>query len=114
MRTILTGRGAILLAAVPVPGRAAGGNAANGKRLYTAYGCYQCHGREGQGSSATGPGIGPNPVALAAFVRYVRQPGGQMPPYTSKLVSEAELADIYAFVQNLPQAARVQDISLLR
>src|SRR5438552_9462615 len=103
MRTILSGIGALCLAAFCVPGRAADANAANGKRLYTTYGCYQCHGREAQGSSATGPRIGPNPVAFAASARYVRQPNGQMPPYTSKVVSEAELADIYTFVQALPQ-----------
>ena len=29
-------------------------DAENGKRLFTRNGCYQCHGREAQGSSATG------------------------------------------------------------
>jgi mono/diheme cytochrome c family protein len=101
MKTILTGIGALLLAVTCAPGRAA-----DGKHLYMAYGCYQCHGREAQGSSSTGPRIGPNPVAFAAFARYVRQPSGQMPPYTSKVVSESELADIYAFVQALPQPAK--------
>ena len=114
MTKILSGIGWLLLAAICVPGRAADGNAANGKRLYTAYGCYQCHGREAQGSSATGPRIGPNPVIFAAFARYVRQPNGQMPPYIRKVVSEAELVDIYAFVQALPQPAKVQDIPLPR
>src|SRR5258707_5363860 len=114
MTRILSGIGALFLAAICVPVRAADGNAANGKRLYAAYGCYQCHGREAQGSSATGPRLGPNPIALAAFERYVRQPNGQMPPYTGKVVSKAELADIYAFLQALPQPAKVQDLPLLR
>jgi ubiquinol-cytochrome c reductase cytochrome c subunit len=74
------------------------GNAAEGKKLYVSYGCYQCHGYEAQGSSATGPRLGPRPIAFAAFSRYVRQPTGQMPPYTAKVVSDADLANIYAFV----------------
>jgi ubiquinol-cytochrome c reductase cytochrome c subunit len=113
MKTALSCIGVLAVAAICVPGRAADGNAAGGKRLYTAYGCYQCHGRDAQGSSTTGPRLGPNPIALAAFIRYVRHPGGQMPPYTSKVAADAELADIYAFLQAVPQPARVQDIPLL-
>lgn len=81
------------------------GNAQNGKKLFTSYGCWECHGREAQGGVG-GPRIGPNPPAFAAFQRYVRQPAGQMPPYTSKVVSDADLADIYAFLQSLPQPAK--------
>ena len=67
-----------------------------------SYGCYQCHGYEAQGSNATGPRLGPRPIAFAAFSRYVRQPTNQMPPYTTKVVSDADLANIYAFVQARP------------
>jgi mono/diheme cytochrome c family protein len=104
MKRLLPGISVLLLAGIGVPGRAA--DAGNGKRLYGAYGCYQCHGREAQGASATGPRLGPNPIVFAAFARYVRQPTGQMPPYTSKVVADAELADIYAFVQIVPQPAK--------
>jgi ubiquinol-cytochrome c reductase cytochrome c subunit len=92
----------ILLAALIM----AAADAAKGKRLYTDYGCYQCHGRQGQGSSGTGPRLGPNPLAYPAFQAYVRRPTAQMPPYTVKVVSDAELADIYAFVQSLPPPAK--------
>ena len=88
------------------------GNAQNGKKLFTSYGCYECHGREAQGGAA-GPRIGPNPPAFAAFQRYVRQPAGQMPPFTSKVVSDAELADIYAYLQSLPQPPPAKSIPLL-
>jgi mono/diheme cytochrome c family protein len=109
MRAILSSIGALLLAGTTLPGSAANGNAANGKRLYAAYGCYQCHGRQAQGSSATGPRLGPNPIAWAAFAPYVRQPSGQMPPYTSKAVPDAELADIFAFIQTIPQPAKTPE-----
>ena len=88
------------------------GDARNGKKLFAADGCYQCHGYEAQGSSATGPRLGPRPIAFAAFSRYVRQPTGQMPPYTGKVVPDADLANIYAFVQSRPEPAK--DIPLLK
>src|SRR5215510_11275530 len=87
--------------APPLPQRPAGassGNAEEGKKLFVSYGCYQCHGYEAQGSNATGPRLGPKPIAFAAFSRYVRQPTGQMPPYTAKVVSDTDLANIYAYV----------------
>jgi mono/diheme cytochrome c family protein len=81
------------------------GNVEEGKKLFVSYGCYQCHGYEAQGSNATGPRLGPRPIAFAAFSRYVRQPTNQMPPYTTKVVSDADLANIYAFVQSRPAPA---------
>src|SRR5262245_31556409 len=88
------------------------GKADEGKKLYVSVGCYQCHGYEAQGSSSTGPRLGPRPIAFAAFSRYVRQPTGQMPPYTAKVVTDADLANIYAFVQSRPEPAK--EIPLLK
>ena len=99
--------------APPRPGTAApAGNVDAGKKLFASVGCYQCHGYEAQGSNATGPRLGPRPIAFAAFSRYVRQPTGQMPPYTAKVVSDADLANIYAFVRSRPEPAK--EIPLLR
>ena len=78
----------------------------SGKRIYISYGCYQCHGREGQGAPATGSRIGPDPISLPAFIRYIRQPTGQMPPYTKRVTADSELAEIYAFLQALPRPAK--------
>ena len=88
------------------------GNAANGKKLFVAYGCYECHGREGAGA-ITGPRIGPPAITLAAVLRYVRAPTGQMPPYTAKVVSDQDLADIYAFLKSFPTPRPAKDIPLL-
>jgi ubiquinol-cytochrome c reductase cytochrome c subunit len=73
-------------------------------------GCHACHGREGQGSPTAGPRLGPNPTALSAFTRYVRAPRGTMPPYTEKVITERELADIHAFLQARPRAAAIDSI----
>jgi len=103
-------------AAAP-PARAAqapAGNAEAGKKLFVSYGCYQCHGYEAQGSSATGPRLGPRPMQFAALSKYVRAPTGQMPPYTAKVLPDADLTTIYAFLQSRPAPQAVEDIPLLK
>jgi len=90
------------------------GNADNGKKIFTKDGCYECHGREGQGANqGAGPRIGPPQLSFDAFTKYVHQPTGQMPPYTSKVISDQELADIFAYLQSRPKAAPSKDIPLL-
>jgi hypothetical protein len=37
-----------------------------------------------------------------------------MPPYTTKVVSEQQAADIYAYLQSLPKPPAVESIPLLR
>lgn len=89
-------------------------NSENGQHLYTTFGCYECHGFQGQGSVQTGGSrLGPPQIPYSGFVAYVRQPTGQMPPYTSKAVSDAQLADIYVFLRSRPQAAPSKSIPLL-
>jgi len=90
------------------------GNAKNGKAVYTSAGCYECHGREAQGGAGTGPKLGPAPIPYAAFAFQVRSPRDQMPPYTAKVLSDAELADIYAFVLAAPQPPKVDSVPLLK
>ncbi len=90
------------------------GNADAGKKVFTKDGCYECHGREGQGAAqGAGPRIGPPQLSFEAFTKYVHQPTGQMPPYTSKVISDQELADIFAYLQSRPKATPSKDIPLL-
>jgi ubiquinol-cytochrome c reductase cytochrome c subunit len=96
--------------ALPLPAAsqsAPAGNPEAGRQLLERKGCFQCHGREGQGAPVTGPRLGPNPLALAAFVRAVRNPRAQMPPYTEKIVSDAELADMRAFLDSRPRPTSI-------
>jgi ubiquinol-cytochrome c reductase cytochrome c subunit len=95
------------------PAGDAKGNAENGKRLFTSSGCYECHGREAQGSRYSGPRLGPDPISLPAFRAYIRAPKGQMPPYTGKVLTDAELADIHAFLESLPEPPAAKTIPLL-
>jgi len=87
------------------------GNAQNGKKLFDADGCYQCHGHDAQGG--VGPRLGPRPLSWTAFARYVRQPTDQMPPYTAKVLPDTELADIYAFLNALPAPPAAKGIPIL-
>jgi len=90
-------------------------DADNGKKLFTADGCYQCHGRQGQGGSAApvgsyGPRLAPPTIPVEALRAYVRHPSGGMPPYTAKVLSNSE---IYAFLKTIAAPKPVKDIPLL-
>lgn len=87
------------------------GNAENGKKLYLKDGCYECHGYAGQGGA--GARLVPNVLPTAALIAYVRHPSGAMPPYTSKVASDADLGDIRAFLASLPKAPALKDVPLL-
>ncbi len=89
------------------------GNAANGRKLFVSFGCYQCHGYEAQGGSA-GPRLAPRPIAYAQLMKYVRHPTGEMPPFTEKIVKDTELTDIYAFLRAQPAPPDVDKIPLLK
>lgn len=83
-----------------------------GKVLYASYGCYSCHSNEAQGV-LHGPRIGPDPISWGRFAWYVRNPTAQMPPYSDAVLSSREMADIYAFLEALPQPKPLGDIPLL-
>jgi mono/diheme cytochrome c family protein len=86
----------------PAADTAPSGNAANGRRVYMADGCFECHNTEGQGGGG-GPRLAPNPMPLPAFTHQLRSPRDEMPPYTSKVLPDKEVADIYAFLQAVPK-----------
>ena len=88
------------------------GNAENGKHLFTKLGCYTCHGYQGQGGAA-GAKLAPQPIATSALIAYVRHPRGSMPPFTAKVVSDADLTDIHAFLASVPAPPPVKSIPQL-
>jgi ubiquinol-cytochrome c reductase cytochrome c subunit len=103
----------LVLVAAAVWAQTPSGNAQTGKKLFDTYGCYQCHGYLGQGAAATGARLAPNPISFAAFSKYVRQPTGQMPPYTAKVVKDQDLADIFAFLRSVPAPPAAKGIPQL-
>ena len=105
----------VLLAAASagVSNAQSAGNTENGKKAFERLVCYSCHGHEGQGGGA-GARIGVKPPPLTAFIAYVRHPAGGMPPFTAKVVSDADLADIHAYLSSRPAPPPLQDIPLLK
>ena len=89
------------------------GNPENGKKLFAAAACYACHGYVGQGGSA-GPRLGPPAISFPAFIGALRHPREDMPPYTAKVLSDAQVADIYAHVKTFPEPPALSTIPLLK
>jgi mono/diheme cytochrome c family protein len=90
-------------------------SAENGKVAFVKNGCWQCHDFNGQGSVATSGGrvIANTPLPFDAFKAYVRDPGGSMPPFHVEILSDSDLADIYAYLESLPKPKPAKDIPLL-
>jgi mono/diheme cytochrome c family protein len=116
---LMTLMASLLSAQTPNPNTAPRGSADNGKKLFVTYGCYQCHGYAAHGGAGGdslrgGPRIAPKPIPFAAFSKYVRRPTDQMPPYTEKLASDQDLADIYAWLLTIPEPPPVSSIPQLK
>lgn len=75
-----------------------------GRTAFTSYGCYQCHGYEGQGEGA--PRLAAKPYTLEAFATFVRKPPNEMPAYARSVLSDDTLASIYRYVQSIPAPAQ--------
>ena len=95
------------------------GDAKHGQTIFMSLGCYECHNTLGQGTGSRAPGAGPGPnlapapIPYAAFVKQVRTPRVSMPPYDAKLVSDQDIADIYAYLASQPGAKDPHSIALL-
>ena len=97
------------------------GNAARGRELFISNGCFACHGYNGQGGSNYGPRLAPNPLpwqAIAVFIRnprgleppYINWPQNAMPPFTSKLVPDKDVQDIYAWLKSQPGPTDMKNV----
>ena len=87
-------------------------DAAKGKAAFMKNGCWQCHGEVGQGGAAGKP-LAPKPMPLEAFNVFVRNSNGPMPPYPKEILSDADLADIHAYLLSIPAAKDYKSIPLL-
>jgi mono/diheme cytochrome c family protein len=103
---ILAATAALSLVSLPAQEN---GNSEAGKDIFMKYTCYGCHGFSGQ----NGPGarLVPMRMTQAGFVNYVRSPRTrQMPSYSTKVLSDAQLGDVYAYIKTLPASRAAKDI----
>ena len=96
-------------------GAAWAASAENGKLAFMKHGCFQCHGTMGQGSVVTSGGkvLTDTQLPYESFQAFVRTTNRAMPPYSEKILSNDDLADIYAYLTSIPKAADYKTIPLL-
>jgi mono/diheme cytochrome c family protein len=101
----------LLFAAVFAIAQSPTGDAKHGKELFLSYSCYSCHSFDGHGGA--GARLVPMPLNQAAFIAFVRN-AGRMPSYSSKVLPDAQLADIYAYIKTLPASRDAKSIPLIQ
>ena len=106
--------GVAAFAAALVLGAASAGaaSAEKGKAAFVRHGCWQCHGYQGQGG-VTGPKLAPDPLPFEALSNFVRTTSRAMPPYREQILSNEDLADIYAYLESIPKGPDPKSIPLL-
>jgi mono/diheme cytochrome c family protein len=104
-----------LLAAslLALPALAQEGNVEHGKKLFMDVGCWQCHGKAGQGAAMTGPRVSRTQLPMDGFLHQLRQPLNQMPPYEQVVLSDKDAADIYAYLKSMPAPPDPKGLPLL-
>ena len=116
-RSVMAIRTAFIVAGFVLGSAAAqAASAENGRKAFVTHGCWQCHGFEGQGSIATSNGkvLAHTELPFESFEAFVRSTNRAMPPYSEQILSSADLADIYAFLQSVPKPQDVSSIPLLK
>src|SRR3954462_16019111 len=96
-------------------GSALAADAAKGKAAFMKYGCWQCHGFEGQGSAVTSLGkvLAPDPLPWDTFSAFGRSTNRAMPPYSEQVLPNEDLADIHAYLSSIPKTKDYKSIPLL-
>ncbi len=106
----------------PPPTSSVTGNSANGKSLYYAYGCYACHGYNGETGARAFVGRWGNLSTEQLFIRFLRgranvtpiTPSTSMPSFAEESLSYKQAKDIYAYIRTFKSsAADVKDIPAL-
>jgi mono/diheme cytochrome c family protein len=107
--------GAATFSSTAVAQDAPAGDAANGRRLYIAVGCFTCHGRSGQGGSFNypTPPLARTAWPVEALRAFLRVGVNDMPAYAREVLSDEQVADIHAFLRSLPASRAAADIALL-
>ena len=110
-RSVVVGLAALAAGLVLGPSAFAA-SAEKGKVAFLQHGCWQCHGYEGQGG-VTGFKLAPDPIPFETLQTFVRTTNRNMPPFRKEILSDDDLADIYAYLQSIPKTSDPKSIPLL-
>jgi|SRR6185436_20338144 len=115
------GRGGAAPANVAAPTSPVTGNAVTGKALFSTYGCYACHGYNGETGRAF-VGRWGNLATEQGFITFLRgranaaplTPSTSMPNFSEAAMSDKQAKDIYAYIRTFKSSApELKDIPTL-
>jgi mono/diheme cytochrome c family protein len=107
------GRGAAVIENKPEPTSPFTGNAANGKKYYFSYGCYACHGYNGETGARNFVGRWGNLQTEQGFITFLRGranvaplvPVTSMPNFSERSLPDDKAKDIYAYIRSFKSTA---------
>jgi mono/diheme cytochrome c family protein len=99
----------------PAPTSPVTGGATAGKALYYSYGCYACHGYNGETGARPFVGRWGHLATEQAFLTFLRGrvnvapvvPSTSMPNFSADVLSDAKAKDIYAYIRSFKSSAPV-------
>jgi mono/diheme cytochrome c family protein len=106
----------------PAPTSPVTGTAATGKGLYFTYGCYACHGYNGETGARPFVGRWGNLATEQGFIMFLRgranvapvPPSTSMPNFAEASLSDRQAKDIYAYIRTFKSSApELKDIPTL-
>lgn len=97
----------------PAPTSPVTGNATHGKALYYSYGCYACHGYNGETGYRAFVGNWGHLANEQEFITFLRQranvapitPSDRMPNFSENVMSDKQAQDIYAYIRTFKSSA---------
>jgi len=101
----------VLAGAVMARAQNTTGDAENGKRLFLADGCWQCHNYNGAGGRQ-GARLAQTKLTAQGLISYIRKPR-TMPAYSEKVLSDREATDIWAYIKTFPDPPPLSSIPIL-
>ncbi len=99
--------------AAPAPSSPVAGNAVTGKKLYYDYGCYACHGYNGETGARPFVGRWGHLATEQMFVTFLRGranvapviPSTAMPNFSAESLPDKKAKDIYAYIRTFKSSA---------
>src|ERR1700728_2411534 len=106
-------RGGAVTAPAPAPTSPVTGNATSGKALYYSYGCYACHGYNGETGARPFVGRWGNLATEQVFIKFLRGranvaplvPSTSMPNFDDSSLPDQKAKDIYAYIRTFKSSA---------